>query len=380
MTNAKCEITKRRGFIVLYALTCTTLLSANEPQEAVCIVPVADLVGEPLSHIWPHKSITRSYQHMSPQAGPDNYRISQLLFNERVRILDEQCGQALISVEHQQYCTDKRPTLQNRYWILKANLAQIRDQKKVPNTFGRSSAQQPTIVLVHPFHDARHARTYSFGTRFVVARQENDSYVVWAGPRATLTIPRLYAIADNPHLSAQARRALFVTLLRNLTTTSACVAYVWGGASWAPTKKNGHSVPTGFDCSSLVMRAAQTAGIYFPWRNSCAISKNLAPLNTHDQPEPGDILWIPGHIMTFSDADKCQLIEARTASHGYGCVHEIPIKEEFKGLNTTTLFTQACKSGRLVDRLDVHGRTLRTTRIHALRLPVLTPHALEARA
>lgn len=349
----------------------------TQPIEAVCIVPIADLVGEPLSQIWPHKSVARLYHQMPAQAGSENYRISQLLFNERVQILEERCGQALISVDHQRYCTNKNQNTQTRYWVLKSQLANIRDNNKIPPAPGTHTSAQ-TIILTLPFYDARRERIYSFGTRFILAQSPHDDvYDVWIGPRTRIAIPQTHAIIEDPIISDAQQRQLFIKLLRSLSSTNVCVAYVWGGTSWALIKSHEHGPFSGFDCSGLAMRGAQAAGMYFPWRNSCAIAQHLAPLATNEPVKVGDILWTPGHIMVLSSINPCSLIEARTKSHGYGCVHEIPLAQEFKDIHTVSKLEQACHSGQFVPRLDANGKTINLCRLVLLRLPTnATTHTI----
>ena len=91
---------------------------------------------------------------------------------------------------------------------------------------------------------------------------------------------------------------------------------------------------TGYDCSELIMRMAQLAGINFVWKTSQVMSEQCAPLTSDGFLEDGDLIWFPGHIVIVSSIANNEIIEARGYGSGYGCVHRIKLSECFKGIET----------------------------------------------
>ena len=60
--------------------------------------------------------------------------------------------------------------------------------------------------------------------------------------------------------------------------------------------------------------------------------------------------------MVVSDTDKNLLIEARSYSHGYGKLHEIPIGKVFEGIETYKDLTDAYFGKKVIKRKDKQGK------------------------
>ena len=121
------------------------------------------------------------------------------------------------------------------------------------------------------------------------------------------------------------------------------IPYVWGGFSFTDTikttscfllKDETTSPKTGLDCVGIIARVAQIYGIPYFYKNTTTIKQCLTPLARNSKLMTGDIIWVPGHVMIVADLTNHTLIEARGYDHGYGKVQEIPLNEEFKGINT----------------------------------------------
>jgi len=132
------------------------------------------------------------------------------------------------------------------------------------------------------------------------------------------------------------------------------IPYVFGGASCAYAIKPGspfelikqesksfwsypdYEVDTksGMDCSSLILRAAQIAGIPLFYRNTKTLERYLECIRAHVDIEPGDIIWFKGHVIVVSDIEKNTCIEARGYSSRFGKVQEIALKDIFEHIDT----------------------------------------------
>lgn len=380
-----------KRLIIIHILLCNIALTCAE-QEAVCIVPVADLLGRQLGE---QESDHQACYDTLIMDGPCESvkRIDQLMFNEQVTIVQTVGDECHIRVPGHYYCSRTDATLHNDYWTLTKNLATLDtldDRTIVPDVSNNSSSK--IICLREPFHDYKHYRLYSIGTRFVLdAEQDSTDYYrvrVFTKQLHTshLYIPKSSCI-NTSLLNDNEKTQLFLQILNELACPeSGGVPYVFGGCSFVKpyghrrtlSASNGktlvnaspvsHACHSGFDCSSLVMRIAQTAGLPWKLKNSSAMHNYLKPLAPAESVENGDLLFIPGHIMIIADKDKSLLIEARTKLHGYGCVHCIPFNHEFKGVNTLADLIECHLTQKPVVRLNASGEPIITTQLTILKL------------
>ncbi|MGB8367272.1 MAG: hypothetical protein WCD44_02830, partial [Candidatus Babeliales bacterium] len=142
------------------------------------------------------------------------------------------------------------------------------------------------------------------------------------------------------------------------------IPYVWGGFSFTSTKKISSfslknekivSPKTGFDCAGIIARSAQICNIPYFYKNTTTIKQFLSPITHINNLMPGDIIWIPGHVMVIADLKNNTLIEARGYNHGYGKIHEIPLSEEFKGISTYKELFNIYQNKKTITRLDHKG-------------------------
>jgi cell wall-associated NlpC family hydrolase len=126
---------------------------------------------------------------------------------------------------------------------------------------------------------------------------------------------------------------LYVDSIRQwVETAEKPIPYVWGGSSFTNAPK-GSGPHAGCDCSSLIMRAAQLFSIPYFYKQSSLVQR-LDDVPVGDMPEPGDILWMPGHVMVVGDVKNNTVIEASGYNSGYGNVHELPLEQRFHGIRT----------------------------------------------
>lgn len=388
-------VKKQKKIVVIVLLT--SLLTATKLQclrRALIIVPIADLVGSPIKKYFPTCSPEKAYKQIPLNRGLSQPalecpRLHQALFNETVEIIEERDTEALIAMPHAFYLADD--ALKNEYWILKtAYIPYDALEKKgvdlahIPPIFGKNMDYAANVVtLTMPFRDAEKQITYSAGTRFVTVPEpsNNNNVAVYALDPSTLefntlTIPHTI-ISEQTH-TAQEKIEQCVSIAKRWANLSdGFIPYGWGCSSFAHTsnalfsessiEKKGtlysyitledfpYTPKPGFDCSNMILRAAQIAGIPYSYKNSSAAAKYLKNLHEDDEVEIGDIIWIPGHVMMVSDIKKNLLVEARGYNHGYGKVQEIELSKVFKNIKNYRDLAKALHKKQTLYRLDNQG-------------------------
>lgn len=296
----------------------------------------------------------------NPPASPEVKscpRAHQGLCNEIVICHECKDDQIKISFPHVIYGYDpSNGIINNTFWTFKNDLVPL-DQldAQIKESLPSSDyAQTPTIVLTYPWN------SFSVGTRLKhlahldTALSYAIMHIDYAHNNVFIDfVPRENALEEIKQEPSIARK-LFVKVINSLVdrvTLSGAgnvIPYVWGGSSYTHAYKDGHfsqidgawqreenGTPySGYDCSELVMRMAQIAGLDFPWKTSTAIQRALKEVCSADTLEDGDLIWVPGHVMIISNLEKNELIEARSYSVGFGCVHRASLDECFEGIKT----------------------------------------------
>ncbi len=276
-------------------------------------------------------------------------RAHQGLFNEVLDCIQEQDGYVQIAYGHVTYKTDGTPST---FWTYADGVKPLAEFEKADLALAiphPEYAQEPTIVLTYPW------KNFSLGTRLRHLPQYDtaDMYaVVWPdyakNEVAVDFVPREDALQEIKQ-DAQSTRQRFVALINGLINRveksgeNNVIPYVWGGSSFLKPYRQDNFYKddgvwhrdemrnpyTGYDCSELIMRMAQIAGINFPWKTTSAIKHAQRKLTRDDQLEAGDIIWVQGHVMAVSNIERNEMIEARGYGAGYGCVHRITLDNVF---------------------------------------------------
>jgi len=391
---------------LLYAIFTITTLPLFSDQKAVISVPIADLLGQQITTIIPNSSAENAYASIAVCGGNIKVafacpRLHQLLYNEIVDVLKTTDEEVCIQTTHAYYLTQQTKSLQNQYWTLKKNITYIDDltahhisASHVPEAidFSDKNYQALTnaniITLIEPHHDSTLRLTFSAGTRFVKTdspRKKRASTIeVFAVDFLHLKphkikIPLHKCITTHQIKTNQEHMTDFINVLKKWShCKQGFIPYVWGGTSFVKPihthfkevtktghngdysfyeyEKNALSPKNGFDCSGLILRAAQITGIPYFCKNTTTIEQCLAPLTTEQQLQAGDLILIKGHVMVVADITKNTLIEARSYGHGYGKLHEIPINQVFEGIETyKDLYDVYCEK-KAVKRKDKDGK------------------------
>jgi len=376
-------------------------------QKAIVIVPVAELVGQPMKTFYPHSNPETRYSKIPFCSGNTKTitcpRINQLLFNEQVDVLQEKDEEVYIRIPNAFYVSHDDKKEHQEFWTLKKYIMPFDTLKKHevamqnfpgPITRAHNSMQtkQSIVTLKQPFFNRATGQHFSAGTRFVVCDSKKSSKVVSAylfDPSTyrfnVIRIPKQLCILNTP----QDKNKCIELFVRILHSWAHCkvpyvIPYVLGGCSFVDTypanqfslkpaignsntQANAYSynaipaaITSGFDCSGIILRAAHMAGIPYFCKNTSAIAANLQPLSAHDTLQNGDLIWIPGHVMVVADTHKNTIIEARGYDHGYGKVHEIPIGEQFKGIKTFRNLIEVYNAKKPLMRLNKNGNVVKT--------------------
>ncbi|MES1226040.1 MAG: hypothetical protein ABUT20_61765 [Bacteroidota bacterium] len=341
-------MTATRLFIVVLTWQATLW-----SQEAIVMVPVADLLGQPMQSILKKQNknakesdIKTAYENLpaATERKEDCPRLYQLLFYERVKILEEQGCEIKIEVPHALYGVGDKGQLAGIYWTLKQNVALLKnfDEKLIQQAVAPSRFelnQKNIMTLQKPFfHDSTNLY-FSAGTRFIVQEPKHHTWkTTILDPKnhkpIVTYIPKDFLIG--PAASEKEAQQAFVRLLRKwaLFSSKKTINYVWGGASFNfPLEGKQEPVQSGFDCAGLIIRAAQSCSIPFFLKNSSAQMYHLNELKENPL-EEGDIIWFPGHVMVISSLARNTIIESRGYASGFGKLHEIPISTAFKDITT----------------------------------------------
>jgi hypothetical protein len=367
----------------LHAATGHTIVVAA--RYGIVVTPIADLVGSPIQTFFPEMSVDKAYQQLVLCGAEKKLwigcpRLHQLIAHEMVEVLDQTQNEYKIKTPHLFYVTGATQEQHNCFWTDKKNIVLVEEleQNKTVSLaqFPSFNKNNPTIVLVKPFFDNKTNQTYSVGTRFVCKQITNKQATIFTydpqNHKGSSTKIDAHYYCLQPKTEEQQKK-LFVRLLKYWTQPEH-IAYVFGGCSFTePCSKNfekktadhkplaytriesENKTKNGFDCAGIIVRAAQAAGLDFPYKNTHTIKECLPHLSIADQIVEGDLIWIPGHVMAVSNTKEHRLVEARSYSHGYGIVQEIELCKVFKDIKTYDDLLQAFKTKTKIQRLDSSG-------------------------
>lgn len=114
----------------------------------------------------------------------------------------------------------------------------------------------------------------------------------------------------------------------------------------------------GFDCSNMILCAAQIAGMPYYYKNTYALLRRLKDLKKDEPLEEGDLVWYKGHVLVISDLKKNLLIEASGYEAGNGKIQEISVDRVFEGIANFEELLKAFHEVKTVRRLTGKGRRM----------------------
>jgi hypothetical protein len=366
-------------------------------ELGLIVVPVADLISAPAKHFNPKLDAASFYEQipLSPvnpgknlPAGP---RLHQALFNELVEIVENSGQEVKIKILNAYFLNTITKQKTSAFWTLKSNLVPL-DKIKTPQylpdpiDYHKNShiLSSHTATLIAPWHH------FSAGTRFRLNPKDGKAYLYQADTNQfiKIRIPSRFLIFNTPRSSSQLRRDV-VKLVQNWATPQhhKSIPYAWGGCSFvdrlamhkvrminqnglhyytvAGKKLNTH---TGLDCSGLVLRACQAVGIPYFYKNSSTLAHELPALKPNEPILPGDLIWLPGHVIMITDPAKGLCVEARDYGQGYGKVQQIHISKLFQETTNFAQIKAAHHTGTPLSRIDRNGALRGKYKIKVLKL------------
>ena len=199
----------------------------------------------------------------------------------------------------------------------------------------------------------------------------------------TINIPKSKTYSYQTTTAANRIRDFLAILKRWANRGSKNIPYVWGGCSFTQLsntdtfcvkqtstkgkssgfyERPGHisSPKTGFDCSSIIARAAQIVGIPYFFKNTYTLAQKLKTLSPNESFCEGDLIWLRGHVMVVANLQQNTIIEANAYGGGYGKVHEIQLKKVFGGIKTFRDLCIAFQQNKPLTRLNSQGKIYET--------------------
>ncbi|MBT5015071.1 hypothetical protein HOM50_01535 [bacterium] len=391
---------------LLFTLILSPMVYGKQMSiPVVTIVPVANLATEPSSKRFPNDPNPYDKLGTTYKSGIDSCpRLHQLLFNEQVRIIEQNGNDVLIEVPYLYFQTSPKGHKINRYWTDKRYFRPLKaipqSQSCIPKPidFNQLTTDHNNITtLTKPFYHCPSNTTYSAGTRFITTKHTSrgDSVLIY-DPTTKQThkasIPAGFCIHPTEIPAQKQKEEFFVKLLKKwVHDSNGQIPYVWGGCSFNhPYASLNYSVQdhmykdklhsnytltghypacdSGFDCTGLILRAAQIAQLPYFFKNTTTVGFRVKPLKRNEPIASGDLILFPGHIIVISDVNKNLVIEARSKYDDYGYIHEVPLNKVFRGINTFDDLRQAYMSNLKLERLNAHDKTISQIPIRILKL------------
>lgn len=302
---------------------------------------------------------------------------------------------------------DGRGKNADNFWLLKkyiiplSELDEKIDRAYIPKPIDKdgnaNDYNRNVLTLALPWFDLETKSWYSAGTRFIRCPDHDSAtmyavyFVDYCKPSIHIKkIARQSAIVSYPKTD-QAMRHLFLKLLKRWAreTNEGSIPYVFGGSSFTKryphngfslqlSERNGRAISywqrqndekpsSGFDCSGVLLTAAQSAGIPFFFKNTGALSRcHEKLLKKGDKLQEGDLVWYSGHVLIISDLQKNLLIEAAGYQTGHGKLHEIKVDKVFMGIQSLEHLVKAYHAKKFLRRLNSVGKPFRS--IYTLKI------------
>lgn len=354
------------------------LFLSVQAYQAVIKVPVVDCFCFPMPDDFAGPTVTTDDDAPLIDRARKNPRECQLLFNELVEVIGSQGDYLLVELPNSLCYNRKLDRIECVVWVHKNAVlpVSIVEQNAISLTsiapaihFSFKSlahCSENVLTLTMPFNDPVTGQIYSAGTRFVRKAEldTDDAYAVMIIDTKSIELKISYVPITSAHLyqekSLQELIADFVKLIQKWAHQEPrWLPYVWGGGSFVYTideeKIHPSAVFCGYDCSSLILRAAQTSGIPYCLRDSTTINKVFKPIEDASLLQDGDIIWFPGHVMIITCVEQNLLAQARGYGSGYGKLYESALNTMFQGITSYSDLMAAYQKHQPLNLLNWQG-------------------------
>lgn len=347
-------------------------MTSLNAYQAVIKVPVVDCFCFSMPDDFPGPPVTTD-----DDIRKKNPRECQLLFNEVVEVLESKGNYILVELPSSLCYHKEHNRIEREVWIVHTSVMPLSALEKkgisacIPPSIyfsftSLAHCSENIVTLTMPFDDPITKQYYSAGTRFVRTAQLDtpESYAVLVFNSQLMKEQTTWIPQSSAHLyiekSPEELIDDFVALVQKWAHQEPeWLAYVWGGSSFVylVDSKEIHpgTIYCGYDCSGLIMRAAQIVGIPYYLRDSTTINHSLKPIDNNQMPRKGDIIWFRGHVMIISSVENNLLTQARGYGSGYGRLYEASLNTMFKGINTYADLMAAYKNHQPLQLLHRDG-------------------------
>lgn len=373
-------------------------------KKVVFIKPVTDLFVSPSGSYMNEKERKKAF---SGYSNGSCVRCAQALFNEIGTVVAQKGDEIQVKMPNFFFTLahDESQKKRSAFWTFKDNVVPLDDvgdsiKNFIPNPVSYDNRQsvimKNIVVLTMPWKSPKTGVTYSVGTRFVRAKEagsNNNGYAVYLLNMKKMRIAKDVIPRDKSFISFDLkyknRRNLCAKLVQHWCKQMGTIPYVWGGSSFTMPLKSekfalkkdqqkklywGRDVSetplNGFDCSGIILRAAQICGIPYFYKTTGTFSRAMRQLRHGDKVKKGDLIWMPGHVAMVSDVKKNTLIESGGYGSGYGKLHEIALKDYFKGITTYDDLLKASSKNKVLNRFKKDGSLKTATQVKLFALAV----------
>lgn len=335
--------------------------------QALIIKNVADLTG--------NKTLEDKMPYSYKNTFEECPRLYQGLYNEVVEVKNKFKDKSEIIFENVIY----RESPESAFFIKNNEIINLKELTKFKKYIPKFNDQH--ISLIEPIKTK--SFNFSAGTKFVFESYNKDKkeyeciFITPELKTKKIKIKKDLCI-KNKERSKEEKIKIFLKVLKNWDENqNGFIPYLWGGGSYLyriPNKENfvetksgqnylnyNYETKSGLDCSSMILRASQIAGLNLKARNTTMIGNMLKNLDKKNNIQNGDLILFKGHVIVILDKNKDLCIEARGYNpHEFGKIHTSHIKDLFKNTkNLNELKNNFHKKQPLI-RLNKSGKVIQT--------------------
>lgn len=328
---------------------------------ALCQRTITDLVLHCIPSSSPQRVMQDLPQSIDVQHPPAVWRIHQALFHDWVKIEKKENKQYQLYIPSVQYRLSlEDTTLYSEFWglqqdfvmqqtLLKENI----DIQKLP-PLPTEEKKDTFFFLTKPYSDTKNGVLFSIGTAFRIEEKSFQGiathyYHPTLKKLVLLQVPYTHLIFSLPNPDT---RKTFLFLLSQLLDLQPKIPYVFGGCSWHPSYT---SLFSGFDCSGLILKMAQLAGIPLLYKNTLTLMQYLPSLQDPCHVEPGDLICFKGHVMVISSLKPLKIIHAVGIQSLYASVVEVFLQDFFQSIDTLNKLFEYMTKPQAISLLNKNG-------------------------
>lgn len=339
--------------------------NVHSEEKGLILFPVCDLVGDLKS-----ANLFGRLGYINSNKKNDCPRIYQGLYNETVDIVFENDYLYGITFDNVKY----KENSENRFYVEKKHIKPLKKIDHLKNLIPKENSQYVTLYKPIRFNNF----IFSAGTKLVFEKYDTECKTYkckFIGPNLkieSIDIKEELCI-ENISRSDQDKIELFLKIIKSWAPNkNGFIPYVWGGASYSYRIPNNTTYRVkkdiidyqeylfnticGMDCSSMILRAAQIAGINYSARNTAMIPLLCTKISPDQAINNGDLICFKGHVIVILDTNKKICLESRGYEpHGFGKIHVCKLNKLFKNVDNFNTLQKYLKNNTPLLRLNKKG-------------------------